>query len=205
MSCCLRILIGHRVPISNVVERHRSCWTDTRKLPQAQKIIRGMLLVKRTVMLIIARNALWFFTISWKVFPFAVDLSIFCRRVRVGRKTTAKIYVILDDLLVNELHHVIRRNCLLKLVTTCWYNINFWANNIKNWMVCRVLRRVFGFKIVVHHFKQKWKIFSFDRLWALNSDRIQVLVRLFTSGCVCWLLGEASCCSWEWFLKSVYS
>ena len=61
-----------------------------------------MLPIKKTVMLVVAGDALGFFMGSGHVIPFSFDLSDFCRSFRVESDTTIKIYVAHDDLLVNE-------------------------------------------------------------------------------------------------------
>ena len=65
-------------------------------------------------MLIVAGNALGFFTGSGNVTPFSVDLSGFCRSFREERNTTIKIYISHHVLLVNEVYNVIKRNRLLR-------------------------------------------------------------------------------------------
>ena len=77
-----------------------------------------MLLINRTDMLIVAGNALGFFTGSGNVIPFSVDLSDFCRSFRQESNTTTKIYIGYDVLLVNEVHNVIKRNRLFDIRTT---------------------------------------------------------------------------------------
>ena len=67
-----------------------------------------MLLINKTGMLIVAGKAMGFFTGSGNVFPFSVDLYDFCRSFRQESKTTIKIYIRYDVLLVNEVHNVIK-------------------------------------------------------------------------------------------------
>ena len=69
-------------------------------------------------MLIVAGNALGFFTRSGNLIPFSVDLSDFRRNSRVGSNTTIKIHIGHDVLLVNEVHNVIGRNGRFEIVTT---------------------------------------------------------------------------------------
>ena len=66
-----------------------------------------MLLMERKVMLIVAGNALGFFTGSGNVIPFTVDLSLFS--FSVESNTTTEIYIGHDVLLINEVHIVIRK------------------------------------------------------------------------------------------------
>ena len=63
-----------------------------------------MLLINRAVMLIDAGNSLEFLTGFGKVIPFSINLSNFCRSLRVESNTTIKIYISYDVLLVNEVH-----------------------------------------------------------------------------------------------------
>ena len=69
-------------------------------------------------MLIVAGNALGFFTGSGNVIPFSVDLSDFCRSFRQESNTTIKIYIGYNVLIVNEVHNVIKRNRLFDMPTT---------------------------------------------------------------------------------------
>ena len=62
-----------------------------------------MLLIRRTVMLIIAGNALG------NVNPFSIDLSDFCRSFRVESTIRIKIYIV-HDVLNNEVDYVIEAN-----------------------------------------------------------------------------------------------
>ena len=77
-----------------------------------------MLLMNRTVMLIVAGNALGFFTGSGNVIPFSVDLSDFCRCFMVESNTTNEIFIGHDVLLIKEVHIVIERNSLFEILTT---------------------------------------------------------------------------------------
>ena len=77
-----------------------------------------MLLINRTVKLIVAANALRFFTGSGNVILFSLDLSDFCRSFREESSTTIKIYISHDVLLINEVHNVIKRNSLFEGLTT---------------------------------------------------------------------------------------
>ena len=51
---------------------------------------------------IVTGNALGFFTGYGNVIPFSVDLSNFCRGFMVESKTTIKIFIGHDVLLINE-------------------------------------------------------------------------------------------------------
>ena len=145
-----------------------------------------MLLINKTDMLIVAGNALGFFTGSGKVFPFSVDLSDFCRSFRQESNSTIKIYKGYDVLLVNEVHNVIKRNRFFDIRTTIWYNIIFRTQNRMNCKLYRIIRRECGFIVVVNRFLQREKLFNFYKSWALKSDRRQELLRKFTSGWVRW-------------------
>ena len=67
-------------------------------------------MLNRTVMLIAAGNALWFFTGSRTVIPFSVDLSPFCRSFRIECNTKIKIYIDHDVFFANEVHNVTKRS-----------------------------------------------------------------------------------------------
>ena len=71
-----------------------------------------MQLINNTDMLIVAGNALGFFTGSGNVILFSVDLSKFCRIFREKRNATIEIYISHHVLLVNEVYNVIKRNSL---------------------------------------------------------------------------------------------
>ena len=77
-----------------------------------------MLLINTTGKLIVAWNALGFFTGSGNVYPFSVDLSDFCRNFREEGNTTIKIYISYHVLLVNEVYNAIKRNSLFDIWTT---------------------------------------------------------------------------------------
>ena len=82
-----------------------------------QKDIRAILLVDRTDMLIVAGNALGFFTGSGNVIPFLVDLSAFCRSFTEKRNTLIEIYISHHVLPVNEVYSVIKRINLFDIRT----------------------------------------------------------------------------------------
>ena len=145
-----------------------------------------MLLINRAGMLIVAGNAVGFLTGSGNVIPFSVDLFEFCRRFREEIDTTIKINIGYDVLLVNEVHNVIKRNRLFDIWTTIWYKITLRAQNRMKCKLCRIIRREYGFFIVVHRFLQREKLFNFCKGWALTSDRRQELWGNFTSGWVRW-------------------
>ena len=73
-----------------------------------------MLLINNTGMLIVAGNALGFFTGSGNVIPFWVDLSDFCGSFREERNATIKIYISHHVLLVNEVYNVIKKTVFFK-------------------------------------------------------------------------------------------
>ena len=54
-----------------------------------------------------------------------------------------------------------------------------------NFKLCRLMKRVLGLKVVVHRVMQKEKVFKVDKIWALNSDQIQYLMKILTSGWIC--------------------
>ena len=120
-----------------------------------------MLLINRTDMLIVAGNALGFFTGSGNVIPFSVDLSDFCRSFRQESNTTIKIYIGYDVLLVNKVHNVSKRNRLFDIQTTISYNIFFRTQNRMNCKLCRIIGRESGFIVVVHRFLRTEKLFNF--------------------------------------------
>ena len=85
-----------------------------------------MLLINKTGVLIVAGNALGFFTGSVNVIPFSVDLSDFCRTFREERNATIKIYISHHVLLVNEVYNVIKGNrFFFQIRTTIGYKIVF--------------------------------------------------------------------------------
>ena len=137
-------------------------------------------------MLIVAGNVLGFFMGSGNVIPCSVGLSHLYRSFREERNTTIKIYITHHVLLVNEVYNVIKRNSLFDIWNTIWYKIIFWTQNRMNCKLCRIISRKYGFIVVVHCFLQREKLFNFDKCWALESDRRQVLLRNFTSDCVRW-------------------
>ena len=83
-----------------------------------QKEIKVILLLNKAVMLIVTGNALGFFTGSGKITPFSVDLSDFCRSVRVESINKIKTYIDHDVLLINEVHNVIKRISFFESLTT---------------------------------------------------------------------------------------
>ena len=145
-----------------------------------------MLLINRTDILIVAGNALEFFTGSGNVILFSVDLSDFCRSFRQESNTTMKIYLGYDVLLVNEVHNVIKRNRLFITRTAIWYKIIFRTQNRMICKLCMIIRRESGFIVSVNRFSQRAKIFNFYKGWALKSDRRQELLRNLSSGWVRW-------------------
>ena len=169
-----------------MVEWHKSCWTHVRWIVRVQKDNRAMLLINRTGMLIVAGNALGFFTGSGNVIPFSVDLPDFCRSFREERNTLIKSYITHHVLLVNEVYNVIKRSSLFDIWSTIWYKIIFRTQNRMNCKLCRIIRRGYGFIVVVHCFLQREKLFNFDNGWALETDGRQVLLRNSTSDWVRW-------------------
>ena len=91
--------------------------TMSQKVHGFRKIL-AMLLVFRTAVLIIAGNALGFFTGPENVIPISVDLSDFYGSFNVEGKTTIKICMSHDVLLINEVHNVIKRNSIFEIQTT---------------------------------------------------------------------------------------
>ena len=122
-----------------------------------------MLLINRIGMLIVAGNALGFFTGSGNVIPFSVDLSDFCGSFREERNTTIKIYISHHVLLVNQMYNVIKRNSLFDIRTTILYKIIFRTQNRMNCKIFRIIRREYGFIVVVHRFLQREKLINFDK------------------------------------------
>ena len=56
----------------------------------------------------------------WKSNPFSVDLPDFWRSFRVKSNTTIKIYILNDNLPINEMHNIIEENSLFEILTTNW-------------------------------------------------------------------------------------
>ena len=67
---------------------------------------------------IVTGNAFGFFRRSGNVIPFSVDVSDFCRSFRVESKTTIKLFIGYDVLLINEVHNVIEGNSLSEVLAT---------------------------------------------------------------------------------------
>ena len=143
-----------------------------------------MLFINRTVILIVAGNALGFFTGSGNVIPFSIDLTDFWRSFRVESNTTIKFYLSYHFLFVNEVHNGIKTNSRFDIQTSIWYEIIFRTRNRMNFKLCKIIRREYVFIVVVHRFLRREKLFNFDKGWALKSDRRRVLFRNFTS---CWV------------------
>ena len=114
-----------------------------------------MQLINNTDMLIVAGNALRFFTGSGNVILFSVDLFKFCRFFREKRNATIKIYIRHHVLLVNELYDVIKTNNLFKIRTTILDKIIFRTQKRMNCKLFRIISREYGFVVVVHRFLQK--------------------------------------------------
>ena len=119
-----------------------------------------MLLINIKDMLIVAGNALGFLRGSGDVPPFPVDLSDFCRSFREESLTTIKIYLSYDVLFVKEVHNVIKTNRLFGIRTTICYKIIFRRQNRINCKLCRIIRREYGFFVVVHRFLQREILFN---------------------------------------------
>ena len=99
-----------------------------------------MLLISRTLVLMIAGNALGFFTKSGIVKKFSVRLSDVCRSIRVESNTIFKTYIGHDVLLINEVHNVNERK-IFGVVTTIYFKIMFWTQNRMNCQLCRFIGR----------------------------------------------------------------
>ena len=145
-----------------------------------------MLFINRTGKLFVAGKLLGFFTASWNVNPFSVDLIDFCWSFREERYTRIKMYITHHVLLLYEMYNVIKRNNLFDIRTSIWYKIIFRTQNRMNCKLCRIIRREYGYIVVVHLLLQREKVFNFDKGWALKSDRRHVLLRNFTSDWVRW-------------------
>ena len=150
VSCWLRVLIGHRVSVINVVEWKKSCWNHFPKIVRVQKNFRATLLINRTVMMMVVENPRAFFTESGNLILFSVDYSDFCRRLSVESETTIKICRGHDVFLVNELHKIIKRNSRFEILTTIWYETNFWTQDKMNCKLWRIIRKDLGFIVVAH-------------------------------------------------------
>ena len=175
-------------------------------------------------MLILAGNALGFFTGSEIVILFSIDLSDLSNSFREESNTTIKIYIGHEVLLVNEVHNIIKRNSLFDIRTTIRYKVIFRTQNRMNCKLCRIKRREYGFIVFVDRFLRRDKFFNFDKGWALKSDRRQVLLRNFTGGTLVagrsellplrkifkeWYFRVASCCFFtiltDWYLFYMYN
>ena len=129
----------------------------------------------------------WGFSMgSENVIPFSVHLSDFCRSFREERNTTIKIYITHHVLLVKEVYNVIKRNSVFDIWATIWYNIIFRTQNRMNCKLLKIIRREYGFIVVIHRFLQRGKLFNFGKGWALKSDCRQVLLKNFTIDWVRW-------------------
>ena len=166
MSCFLSVLIGHKIHICFLVEWQKGCSIHVPGILRFQIDVKGMLLIGRKVMLIVFWNAIVFSTESGNVFLFSVDLSDF----RIESITKVEIDTGHKVLLINEVHNVKEGNNLCGIMTIIWYKIDFPTQDRMNYKLCRILRRVFAFIVVVHCFMQREKLFNFDKGWALNSD-----------------------------------
>ena len=165
VSCCLRVLIGHRVPIISLIEWLKSWKIHVFQNVRAQKDIRGVLFIEKTVSLIVAcaGDALGIFTRSGNVFPISADLSDSCRNFTVERNTTIKIYWDLDVLFINKVHNVIERNRFSENMTTIWCKVSLRDQIRRNFKLCRTIRSVLGFIVVVHRFMRKGSFSSISR------------------------------------------
>ena len=130
---------------------------------RVQKDIRALLLIKRSVMLFVAGNALGLFT-GPNVIPFSIDLSDFGRNFRIESSSTIKINIADDVLLINEVHNVLEGNNLSEILTRIWYKILFRTQNRMNCKLCRIKRWDMVFVVVAHHFLQREKSFTFDKV-----------------------------------------
>ena len=98
-----------------------------------------------------------FYRIRQSFLPFSVDMSNFLTSFSVKSNTTIAIYLDHNALLFNQTHFVFERDNLFGTMTTIRYKINFQAQKRMNRKLCRILRRIFGFIIFVHHFMRKEK------------------------------------------------
>ena len=173
VSCCLGVLIGHRVTINSVVQWHKSCWNHVPENVRVRRSIRAMMLMNRTVWLIVTGNALGFFKESGSVISFSVELSDFCRTFTVESNTTIKIFIGDHVLVINEMHKVIERNSVFEILARIWYKIIFWTQNRMDCKLCRIIRRDLCFIVAVHRFLQREKLFNFDKFehWVLIVSR----------------------------------
>ena len=125
---------------------------------------RFMLFIIKTVMLIVIGNALGFFTGSGNVIPFSVDLSEYCRSVRVESNNTIKLFISHDVLLITEVHNVIERNSLFEFLATILFRIIFWTQNRINRKLFGIKRRDFGFIVAAHRFLHREKVLNFGNV-----------------------------------------
>ena len=108
---------------------------------------------------------------------------------------------------------LMKRNSLLKFLTTAWSNVNFQTQLKTNCKVCRIMRRVSVFFVVVHSFGQRGetnqfltKVVHFCWSWAVIVENFHqwlgslVAVRnkllLMRSFLKDWFFGLASGCFW---------
>ena len=106
-------------------------------------------------------------------FPFSLDLSDFCRNFWMGSNTKIKLYISHDVFLINEVHIVVRGNCLLEKLTIFWWKIGFLTQSRLNYMPCIIIGRFLGFIVVVDRFMQKEKLFNSNKVkhWILIVGR----------------------------------
>ena len=123
-----------------------------------------MLLIKRTVMLIVAGNAPAFFTGSGKEIPFSVDMFGFCRIFQVESNTTIKINIGHYVFFIIEVHNVIKRNNAFAILTTIWYRITLWTQIRMNYILCRIIKRDLDVIVVAHCFLQKDKLLNLQKV-----------------------------------------
>ena len=184
LSWCLRILNAHKIPIRSVFEWQRSCYIYVSGIGGAGRKQGSSL--KNTFMVIVNWDAVLAFTGSATKFPSFVDLFTLRRSLSLKNITTFKTYLDHHVFFINEVHPISKRNHLLEIITSMWCEVDFQAQNGKNSKVCRFLKRIHVWIVVVHISMYKGKMFTFNKGWVLISDRRQVFERNFTRGWVSW-------------------
>ena len=112
-----------------------------------------------------------------------------------------------------------KRNSLLKFLTTTWSNVNFQTQVKTNCKVCRITRRVSVFFVVVHSFGQRGKANQFltkvehsvlivgsivgnFHQWLGSLVAVRSKLLLMRSFLKDWFFGVASGCFWMILTKS---
>ena len=81
----------------------------------------------------------------------------------VESNTAITLHKVHDILLKKEMHPLIERNRLLKILTTVRHKIIFRAQKRMNCKLCGIIRRVLGLIKAVDHFIKKGKNFHIQQ------------------------------------------